>query len=691
MTDLRPVVTIPPLVLFTPPTTPRISLMPTPAQHTSLFSTDHSPAGAWSSLTFGAVGRGASIQQHGLPKDANADLLVGVQRDGVTTVLPFIETPDALAPWKSAAAADITRTLTPCVDEFASQPLGVTLRVFTPHTALPNPKRSGNLQYATAPGVVMELAIDNSQSDSPATAFIALKLKNGSRLRPADWSSKTLCGVGEAGDWLLAATGVKGEVFTIQSENFADHLAAGAAVIDAVSSTGGIAIRVAPRATKTVNLVLAFFDAGNATQGIHGRYLYAAYFQKIETVANFLLLNAEKIRESCESLDRRLAEACDDSTKLAVFSQAIRAYEARTQLTDAEGVPYFTVLDEAGRRNALDSAVDHLPWELFRNPWVIRNVLDLCTGSYSYRDQLRGETVPAQEGGLIFARDCGLGSCYSPNGMSASERPGMRGTGAFMSTESLLNGVYLLTSYALVADDTPWSKTRLPFARDLLTSMENRDDTDPQKRTGILKAEAAQAGDGAEVTAYLGCGAALERVPGNLILAVKTFCASLMLTTYFQGNNDLHSADYSYAFAQKTATALVAALNQNTGLLPANLLDGGMSMEAVIAALEPLAVPTYLGLTSTLAEYFPELFEALKRHALSCLKDGCIDAATGALRLTTATGVVIPAKVVSVLYVLERLFGVDVQAEYPGLWNGVATERAAITAALFLKAPADGA
>jgi hypothetical protein len=175
-----------------------------------------------------------------------------------------------------------------------------------------------------------------------------------------------------------------------------------------------------------------------------------------------------------------------------------------------------------------------------------------------------------------------------------------------------------------------------------------------------------------------------------VVLAVKTFCANLMLTTYFQGNNDLHSADYSYAFAQKTAAALVGALDAGTGALPANLLEGGATGELVIAALEPLAVPTYLGLTSTLAEYFPELFEALKRHALACLKGGCVDSSTGSLRLTSASGVVIPAKVVSVLYVLERLFGVDVAAEYPGVWKGV-VEGGAITGALFLKTPSEGA
>jgi hypothetical protein len=659
---------------------------------TPLFSTLHSPVGAWASFVFGAAGCGACVRQNGSPEQSNVDFLVGVHRGGVTTVFPFIEELEGFAGWRVLEASAVTRTMTPCVDEFSAPDIGMTLRVLTPHTALPNPKRSGNLQYATAPGVVLEVVIDNSGHDLSATAFVGLKDKSGTFLRPADWSSKALCGVGKRGEWLLAATMVKGEVFTVQSARFAEQVAAGeGAVIDATSAVGGVVIRVPAGATKTVHLVMAFFDGGggvggggSATQGIFGRYLYTAYFPRVEAVANFLLMNAQKIRESCVNLDKRLAASCEDSDKLAAFSQAVRGYEGRTQLTDSEGLPYFTVLDEAGRRNALDAAVEQLPWELFRNPWVVRNIVDLYTGNYSYRDELKGEGTGG-EAGLMFARDCGLGSCYSPSGTSASEN--WSGHAALMSTESLLNGVYLLTSYALVADDTPWAKTRLPFARDLLLSMEQRDDAVAEKRTGILKRESAKAAGG-EVTAYAGCGAAMARVPGNLALAVKTFCATLMLTTYFQGNNDLHSADYSYAFAQKTAAALVAAFDEATGTLPANLLEASTTSERVIAALEPLAVPTYLGLTSTLAEYFPELFEVLKRHALACLKSGCVDAATGGLRLSSGSSTVLPAKVVAVMYVLERLFGIDIKGEYPGMWREVAGwngEAGAITAGLFMK------
>jgi hypothetical protein len=287
---------------------------------------------------------------------------------------------------------------------------------------------------------------------------------------------------------------------------------------------------------------------------------------------------------------------------------------------------------------------------------------------------------------MSFAHDFGYHTAYTPGPASAEE---LRG-GPSMATEELLNAVYMLTSYALLADDTPWAKTRLPFARELMTSMENRDHWDPEKRTGILKAESDRSGKArAEITTFDGLGSALAPARGNLYLAVKTFCAAMMLTTYFQNNNDLHSADYSYAFAQKTAAALVAAFDKEHQLLPPNLLGLAVdNNERVLAALEPLAIPTYLGLTSTLPEYFPDLFNVLKSHAETCLNSGCVDPATGALRLASSTPHTLPAKAISVLYVLESLFGIDVNARIPGAFKALdaaGVDGRAIAAALFVK------
>ena len=194
--------------------------------------------------------------------------------------------------------------------------------------------------------------------------------------------------------------------------------------------------------------------------------------------------------------------------------------------------------------------------------------------------------------------------------------------------------------------------------------MENRDHHDPLQRNGILKAESILCGPkGVESTTFAAIDELLGAGRGSAYLATKTFCACILLTTYFQNNNDLHSADYAYAMAQKTATTMAAAFDEATSLFPVNLY--APSTAASLALLEPFAVPTFLGLTSTLAEYFPSLIEKLKRHALSCLKPNvCIDPA-GGLKLASHTVATIPGKIASIHYVLENLLAIDLAAVAP--------------------------
>jgi hypothetical protein len=709
-------------------------------------NTHHAPVGAWTSLVFGAPGRGLSIAQEALSFEPNADLLVAVHRGAQTVAMPFVREwaggGGAYSEWRFLGEEEIARTLTPCVDEFDARAVGLKLRVLTPHAALPNPKRSGNLQYATAPGVLLEVTIDNTGSDLPATGFVGIcspkGTESGGRLRPVEWSSRTLCGIASGGRWLLAAPAAKEEVFGVQSARVAEIVAGGAAggvEIDPRADVGGVVIKVGARASKTVTLVFCAYQQGLVTQGIDARYLYNTYFPRLEAAANFLLHNAGRVRESCASFDGRAAAVCPEPLKLTLFAQGVRAYEASTQVLDGGAAAggggagpgggtqyYFAAVpplgsggakvggvgEGGGTRNPLDRVIDHLPWELYRNPWVIRNVFDLATTSYAYHDKVRfpldaESPLEPRDGGMTFARDFGFGTTYAP---ATTQTPGVSAfdgggtgpgwSGGAQASEVLLNAIYLLTGYALLADDTPWAKTRLPFARELMTSLENRDHWDPEKRNGLLKAESISAGEAGEVTAFAGLDPVLAKAHGNIYLAVKTFCANLMLTTYFQNNNDLHSADYSYAFAQKTAQALVAAFDAGRGgggAFPANVLHPGANAALSLAALEPLAVPTYLGLTTTLGEYFPELFNALRAHAMTCLAGGCVDAGTGAIRLVNTSADAMPSKVINVLYVLERLFGVDVAGQYPGAWKGVAgpgVDGALVSAALYIK-PAAGA
>src|SRR5262249_28245096 len=160
----------------------------------------------------------------------------------------------------------------------------------------------------------------------------------------------------------------------------------------------------------------------------------------VEAVANFLLHNRDRIVESCTGFDARAASAAIPQ-QLSLFAQSVRAYNAATQVLDASTPTgpnaLFAIIERrSGRRNVLDRIAYHLPWELYRNPWVIRNLFDLATSSYAYHDQVRFPTdaeSPAElrEGGMTFSRDFGHASAYAPGvtpgqpGMSAFDKAGI--------------------------------------------------------------------------------------------------------------------------------------------------------------------------------------------------------------------------------------------------------------------------
>ena len=402
----------------------------------SRFSSFHSPIGSWSSLVFGEPHRGACLMSQTQTPLENADLLVALSRGpGRTTCLPFVAG-DAPARWRKLDAANLRRTITPCIDSFSAEIESATLifRVYTPHAAIPNPKRARSLQYAAVPGLLLKVTIDNSQSDEPATAFLGMNWRGEGAIHPIDWSNRLLCGVSLANSWALAAAPAPGQVFTILGSQLASALERAEPSLITDSPAGGVAFKVAARSTRTVAFSLAFCQSGFATSGIDSRYLYTTYFQRAEAAASFTLASAARIRESCQTFDARIAHEVA-ATRLALFANAARQYDACTQLIDAANIPYFAVLSgPRAWRNAIDAAVDHLPWELFRNPWVVRNIFDLYTASYSYADQTifpdDGPTADMHEGGMAICHDMGAADAYSPSTASAAELTNTRGSPA---------------------------------------------------------------------------------------------------------------------------------------------------------------------------------------------------------------------------------------------------------------------
>ncbi|OGS27579.1 MAG: hypothetical protein A2297_03590 [Elusimicrobia bacterium RIFOXYB2_FULL_48_7] len=615
----------------------------------------------------------------------NADFAVALSRGGKVKTFPFYtgeqekkegsrhaEVNDT---WRLIDPRDIRRTLTPCIDEFSTQ--DITLKVYTPHPGIPDPENNppqSLLKYAVCPVILMEITIDNSKSGNPAYGFIGLKQTFKERLRRLDWSTGgKLCGVAYTDSWALAAKPVKNKVWPVMGNDIAQVVENGSQSVHASGYEGGIMMKVLPRRKETLVCSFGFYRYGEATQVIKTEYLYTKYFKSVEEVCAFGLDSASRIKKESINFDRQTAALCPDQKNREMFAQSVRAYYANTQLAYS-GNKYYYNIGEGGFfwRNTMDLAADHLPWELCRNPWVTRNIMDLYIDRYSYVDRVRfldepGKTYP---GGLSFTHDMGNFTTYSPKGVGGYERANVRGCYGFMTTEELLNGIYCFAGYALSSKDIKWAKKRKKIAGALLESMENRDHHDPSKRDGILKAESLKCGDkGSEITTYDCLDASLLQAQGNLYIVVKTWCSALMLEKHFEMLGDKTRARRAREFACKTAASLVKSYNPQTKCLPANIL--GESKSKLIAAIEPLAVPYFLGLGGRFKD-FPELMGVFKKHIETCLLPGnCSDAVSGGLRLSSLSTNTWPSKANLCLFVIKEVFGINIEKKHPALMENL--------------------
>lgn len=637
-----------------------------------LFMTHHAPMGGWCSLTFGLPGGGVGIEQEALAVQDSGDLLVACARGGETIALPFFTTdtasdyegsvagnapPKAFRTWKVVPETKLERRLTPSTDEYSGE--GLRLRVTSPRVWHWSPGDSDQFTLGMLPALVLELEIDNTAYGIPATGFLGLAYKGVGRIEPADWSMDGLSGVIWRDRWgLLAAH--DGGVETLRAGSVARLVESGTKTVHPGGNEGGLLFTVPPHSRRSFTAVFAFCRPGErVTPGIPTTYAHAAAFGSVEGVARYAIANVDRIRRAAAVYDETLAKVVGDPTVMEMLAQASQGYYANTSLLrEASGAWRWSVCEgQFAWRNTLDLAADHLPFELAVHPWVVGNVIDSFIDRYSYRDRVHfaGEAGGGHPGGLSFPHDQGNYVAYAPSGRSAYEQPDREGVYSYMTTEQLLNGVYCAAAYALRGGDPAWRTRRLPVARELLQSIENREGRAPGGCNGILTAQSDRVGTGKEITTYDALDQALQNSAGNLYIVVKSWCAAVLLERWFLAEKDQDSAARCAALAARVTSALEHHFNEQRQAFPANLVEGGDAY--VMAALDPLVVPLSCGLGSELGRYSAVL-GLLRRHARSCLQAGrCLDAVSGGLRLSSSSANTWPSKVALTLAALGWLEG----------------------------------
>lgn len=659
------------------------------------FMTHHSPVGAWSSFTMGLPGRGVSIDHETPNVEETADLMVALYHGpGMVKAFPFVSGISVIdneslqtisqgktgcAPsfksfkerWQFLQPSEFQRRLSPTIDEYSDGEL--TLSIYTPHPALPDPDSDESLAYPCCPGLLMDLTIDNTGHTETAYGLLGLAYRSRGRIRPLDWSTEgLLSGIAYTNQWAMAARTIEGKVFTVRNNSVADALEQGRKVLHNGGQEGGILIQVPPGAKETLTVAFGFFHEGVATQGIAGKYYFNRYFNRVEEVCDFILEQAERIRRDCQVFDEEIEKNCGDHHRRQLFAQAIRGYYASSQLIEADGKAYYTVGEgQYLWRNTMDLAADHIPFELTRNAWVLRNIMDLYIDRYSYHDDIRFADRPGQQfpGGLSFAHDMGSFTSYTPAGTSGYELMDSRSYG-YMTTEELLNGIYCFTAYALGSRDWEWANSRKDIAVALLDSMEQRDHVETGKRDGILKGESCLCGTGHEITTYDCLDPSLLSAVGNLYIAVKTWCSVRLLEAYFDKIHLKEEQRRAAEFAARTEVALKGFFDAKACYFRANRYQATTSK--VIAAVEPLAIPLFLGEVQWI-HADNELYSMLLNHIRTCLIPGNgMDAETGGIRLSSASTNTWPSKTALCVYVLEKLFGFELNRDYPSIMRELA-------------------
>ena len=414
---------------------------------------------------------------------------------------------------------------------------------------------------------------------------------------------------------------------------------------------------VPPGKKKSIRFAICFYRSGNVTSGMATRYCYTRYFADIEEVAVYALRNWSAQKKMAIDADKLLLKAKLNEAQHFQLCHAVRSYFGATEFLEAEGKPFWAVNEGEYRMlNTFDLTVDHVFFELAKNPWVVRNQLEWFVKRYSYEDNVRlpGDATE-YPGGISFTHDMGIGNCVSRPGHSAYEQFGLSGCFSHMTHEQLVNWVCTAVSYAKATGDAAWVKANLRIFKACLASLVNRDHPDPAQRDGVMSADSSRCMGGAEITTYDSLDASLGQARNNLYLAVKTWAAYLGLRSIFTEANLPKLAREAGGQAGLCAGTITGAMTEE-GYIPAIIGEGSQSR--IIPAIEGLAFPLVWEMQETVKRdgEFGEFIRALERHLKTILKVGTCKFKDGGWKLSSTNDNSWLSKIYLCQYVARTLF-----------------------------------
>jgi hypothetical protein len=626
------------------------------------FNAQHSPIGAFMSFTCGHFNTAGGIGIE-IGRPANQNLYIGV-KDGPRKsgepirCLQFFK-PES-GPHDPASSFEVDQQVAPPVHPslrpyapseisrffgWASdiwQTPDLKFGIYTPFSSIPEPNGDSQaLKSCVLPAVVASLEIDNTRGDHTKTAVFAIDFVNpGARILDIESSGADAPKLGFAWRRSIGVLGRvesdsdkgAGEFIALQRWLVADALT-DVNPVHALGTFAGLAMEVPAGQKKTLVLAIGVHLPGVVTTGLEGQYYYTRYYNSLDEVLVTALARAGELRSAAAALDAQLLDSGLSADQQFQIAHGTRGYYGSTQLLDDGREPLWIVNEgEYCMMNTLDLSADLAFWELKNNPWVVRNVLSLAAGRYSYLDHVKASDSRLLPGGISFCHDMGVNNNFSSPGNSSYELPHLKGCFSYMTQEQLCNWVLIAASYVVSTRDIDWLLANKHRFDACAQSMAAR--ADP--RTGLMMYDSDRCADGTEITTYDSLDESLGQARANTYLAAKCWATWLgldLLSRLRIVAGDKPAEPFA-SLAEPLATTLVNSASD--GVIPAVLekISPGYKSR-ILPVVEALVYPAFwLGLIADwpsqaagdagkilAAQLQGPLVQALRRHALKLLTD----------------------------------------------------------------------
>ncbi|MBO9599722.1 MAG: beta-xylosidase, partial [Cohnella sp.] len=367
------------------------------------------------------------------------------------------------------------------------------------------------------------------------------------------------------------------------------------------------------------------------------------------------------LKEGCEKADDGLFSGSKLSEDQKFMTRhSIRSYYGSTQmLVDSNDKPLWVVHEgEYRMMNTFDLTVDQLFYELKMNPWTVRNVLDLYSERYSYRDTVRfPKDATEYPGGISFTHDMGVGNIFSRPEYSSYELSGIDGCFSYMTHEQLVNWVLCAAVYEHQTGDREWLARNLGLLQECFASMLNRDHPDPASRNGLMSLDSSRTMGGAEITTYDSLDVSLGQARNNIYMAGKCWAAYVAFEKIFAEHGLADLAQEAGAQAVRCASTLVASMTAGD-YIPAVIGEGNDSR--IIPAIEGLIFPYLTGCEDALKpdSRFGAYMNALHKHLDTVLVPGVCLFEDGGWKLSSTSNNSWLSKIYLCQFIARRIMGV---------------------------------